>query len=128
VRRLGIALALVAVGGAGCTGEPRLAPPAGFPADFPLPPGAVLRSSQDLGERGLNLVFVVGGEPGAVAAAQGARLEAAGWRLVAEVPLERGLVASWRRGDRSAAVAVSAAGRDSLLSVGYQARPPAGAP
>jgi len=115
-----IAVALAA-GFAGCGGG-KVVPPAGLPDDLPLPRGGVLRSAQDLGPRaGVNLVFELGEDAGRAGGEHRARMEAAGWRLVAEVALERGEVVSWRKGGRSAAVGVAPAGPGSLLSIGYVA-------
>jgi hypothetical protein len=100
--------------------ERRLRLPAALPADLPLPEGAVLSVSRDLGARGLNLVFETD-EP--VGAAQGrlrARLEAGGWTLLSEVAAGSAVFASYRKEGRSVALSVSRTGGTTVVGMAYQ--------
>jgi hypothetical protein len=117
------AVALAAAGVYGARGdgaERRLRLPAALPADLPLPEGAVLSASRDLGARGVNLVFETD-EP--VAAAQGrlrSRLEAGGWRLLSEVATGTAVFASYRKEGRSVALSVSSTGGTTVVGLAYQ--------
>lgn len=129
--RTGTALVLLAallVAPAGCRTEERaggrkVTLPPSFPAQVPLPPAAVLRTAQDLGEKGFNLIFESGVEPAAAEAAYRGRLEQAGWGRVAEARAEDGVFMNFRKDGISVAVGVSRAERGSAIALACAALP-----
>lgn len=130
VRRVAAALAAVALafvaGGCGAVdgaGARRVGLPAAFPADVPLPEAAVVRTARDLGKKGLNVVFEVHQAPLEAAAGFEARMRAAGWTVAGGAVLEGAVFTSFRSGERSLAVGVSAAAGVTLMSVSVVERP-----
>lgn len=115
----GLSLASVSCRNGETGGGGKVAVPVALPADLPLPAAAALRTAQDLGEKGLNLVFEARGEPVAAAAAYRERLSGAGWRLVAEA--EEGTFMSFRKESRSVAVGVSGTEGVTSISLAYVA-------
>lgn len=93
------------------------------PADLPLPEAATLRTARDLGARGLNLVFETQEALPAAAGRMRSRMEAAGWVLLSDIVLEQAQFASYRKGERAAALGVSRSGDQVLISIAYTARP-----
>lgn len=121
-----VAALVVAAAGCGPTaagGEAKVAVPAAFPPDVPLPEAAVLRTAQDLGERGLNLTFESPAAAPAAAAVLRRRLADAGWLLVAEAVAEDGEFMSFRKEGRSVAVGVSPTERGSSIGLAYALLP-----
>jgi hypothetical protein len=121
-------VAAVLAAAAGCRsteagGEIKVTVPAAFPPDVPLPEAALLRTAQDLGERGLNLTFESPVVPPVAAAALRQRLAQAGWLLVAEAVAPDGEFMSFRKEGRSVAIGVSPAERGSSIGVAYARLP-----
>ncbi len=120
--------AALAAAAAGCgivdgAGPPRVVLPAAFPADVPLPEGAVVRAARDMAKRGLNVVLEVrDGQPG-LAAGFAQRMRAAGWTAAGDAALEGAVFMSFRKGERSVAAGVSSAGGVTLLSISVVDRP-----
>jgi hypothetical protein len=103
-----VAALAVAPWGCGAGGsERRVLVPAALPADVPLPGGAALRSTRDLGAKGLTLVFETNDPVAAVSAQLRSRLEAAGWSLVSAVTVEGSAFSSYRLRSRSIALGIS---------------------
>jgi hypothetical protein len=104
-----VALAVAPAGcGAGANGsERRVLIPAALPADVPLPAGAALRSTRDLGAKGLTLVFETSDPVATVSAQLRSRLQAAGWSLLSEVTVEGSVFSSFRLRSRSVALGIS---------------------
>lgn len=129
--RNGLMLALVAAvlaATVGCRttdvgGERKVTRPAAFPADVPLPEEGVLRTAQDLAERGCNLIWETRIKPDQAAVAYRERLARAGWRLVAEVKAENGVFMSFRKETQSLAVSVSPTDRGTGIGIAYAALP-----
>lgn len=114
---LGLGLALAGCGAAADGLERQVRLPAVFPQDVPLPESAVLKTAQDLGQKGLNLVLETDEGVPTAAGRYGDRLRAAGWRLVAEAAVEGADFLSYRKGERSVAVAVTRFGKQTLLGI-----------
>lgn len=123
MRRTKVGLALVALVAAGCSDSAKIGLPAGFPADVPLPEGAVLRTARDLGKKGLNVVFETRGEVRPLAESLGGRLEAAGWSVMAEAVVDEAVFSSWRKGERSVALGVSESGGVTVVGIAVVDRP-----
>jgi len=127
VRRAGalafvVALAVVTCGcgAVGDSAERRVRLPSGLPADVPLPQGARLRSAQDLGSKGLNLVFETDEPVAAVEGQLRTRLVAQGWTLLSEVTVESAVFSSYRQQARSVALGISRTGGVTVVGVAYQ--------
>ncbi|HEY6000204.1 MAG TPA: hypothetical protein VI078_13025 [bacterium] len=119
-RLAGVLVALLAAGGCG---EAKIGIPAGFPADVPLPERAALRSARDLGKRGLNVVFETGEAVRPLSDRLGGRLRAAGWSPMSEAVLEASVFSSWRKGERTVALGVSAAAGVTVVGISVVERP-----
>ena len=127
VRRVAV-LALVAAlavspsgcGAAGDGAARRVRLPAAFPADVPLPEGAVLRSARDLGSKGLTLVFETREPVDAVERRLRSRLEAGGWVLLSEVLVEDAAFSSYRQRERSVALGISRTGGVTVVGLAYR--------
>ena len=114
------AVAWCGCGAAGDSANRRVRLPAALPADVPLPAGAVLRTAQDLGSKGLNLVFETD-EP--VAAMEGqlrSRLESGGWTLLSEVVVDKAVFSSYRKQARSVALGISRTGGVTVVGLAYR--------
>jgi hypothetical protein len=119
-RLAGVLLALFAVSGCG---EAKIGLPAGFPPDVPLPERAALRAARDLGKRGLNLVFETREAVGPLSDRLGGRLREAGWSRMSEAVVEASVFSSWRKGERTVALGVSAAGDLTVVGISVVERP-----
>ena len=133
VRRVAV-LAVVAAfsvvwcgcGVAGDGADRRVRLPAALPADVPLPAGATLRTAQDLGSRGLNLVFETDEPVSAVEGQLRSRLESRGWTLVSEVSVGSAVFSSYRKQVRSVALGISRTGGVTVVGLAYQQYEPEG--
>ncbi len=94
--------------------------PAAFPADVPLPEGATLRSVQDLGVKGLNLVFETDEHVAAVEGRLRSRLAAGGWELLSDVAVEKAVFSSYRKSARTVALGISRIGEVTVVGLTYQ--------
>ena len=124
VRTMVAALLLgVLAAGAGCDGRAKIGLPAGFPADVPVPEGAVLRTARDMGKKGLNVVFET--QEGVLPLAErlGGRLRAAGWSGMPEAVFDGAVFSSWRKGERSVALGVSSSGGATVVGIAVVERP-----
>lgn len=133
VRRFGVlavavalAAALVCCGPNGDGAGRRVRLPAAFPADVPLPERALLSAARDLGGKGITLVFETDEPAAAVQRRLRERLEAGGWALLSEVAVDGAAFASYRKGARSVALGVSAAGGATVVGLAYQGPAPEG--
>jgi len=133
VRRVAVlvVVAVFAVAWCGCgaagdgTGR-RVRIPAAFPAEVPLPVGAVLRSAIDLGSKGLTLVFETDEPISAVAVQLRSRLESGGWTLLSEVVVESSYYFSYRKQARSLALGISRTGGVTVVGLAYRQPEPEG--
>lgn len=125
-RRVAV-LAVVAVfawcscgcGAAGDGVERRISLPAGLPPDVPLPQGAFLRATRDLGDNGLTLVFETVEPVSTVEGRLRSRLESAGWTLLSEVVVEGAVFSSHRSRGRSLAMGICRTGGVTVVGLAY---------
>jgi hypothetical protein len=119
------AVAAFGCGEAGGGTARRVRLPAAFPADVPLPEQALLRSSRDLGAKGLNLVFETDEPVSTVAERLRLRLEAGGWTLLSDVVVEGAVFSSYRLRGRSVALGISRTGGVTVVGLAYHQPEPA---
>lgn len=115
----GVAAVLLLLPGCPGGGRARVEVPASFPEDVPLPAEARLVTAQDLGHRGLNLVFRTRRPPEPVIAEIRGRLEALGWKPLAQADVEEGVFFTCRKEARTVAVGVTRAGEVTTISLAH---------